>query len=138
MLLLLCLPVLQYELVLVETAKPDGSVAKIVYRNGGTVDPIALEKLCGKVRMWLCCFHQSPGAAGQTAQTAKLADAFEAVPAPLRTSSRQQQQAAVGSKRCNVRRASATKRQQAKCRKEQLQLQDRSAGTPWRDSSSSM
>ena len=50
-----------------ETEKPDGSVAKIVYRQGGTVDPIALEKLCGKVRL-VCSVFRTAAAAGEQQQ----------------------------------------------------------------------
>lgn len=37
------------EVVLVETAREDGSSATIIYRNGGVVDAVALESLCTKV-----------------------------------------------------------------------------------------
>lgn len=37
------------DVVLVETTKEDGSIAKIVYKNGGPVDVIELENLCDKV-----------------------------------------------------------------------------------------
>ncbi len=41
---------LQEEIVLIETAKEDGSKARIVFRNGGDVDAAVLERLCNKVR----------------------------------------------------------------------------------------
>lgn len=37
------------EIVLLEAEKPDGSFARIVYRNDGTVAPAELERLCSKV-----------------------------------------------------------------------------------------
>jgi hypothetical protein len=43
------LPV-QDEIVLVTTDRPDGTCARIVFRNGGFVDAPTLEKLCEKVR----------------------------------------------------------------------------------------
>jgi hypothetical protein len=39
----------QDEVVLVTTQRPDGSAARIVFRNGGAVDAATLEQLCEKV-----------------------------------------------------------------------------------------
>jgi hypothetical protein len=43
--------VLQDEIVLVTTERPDGTSARIVFRNGSFEDAAALEKLCEKVRV---------------------------------------------------------------------------------------
>ncbi len=40
---------LQDEIVLVTTERPDGTCARIVFRNGGFDDAATLEKLCEKV-----------------------------------------------------------------------------------------
>lgn len=37
------------ELVLVETEQPDGASARIIYRSGGVIDAVSLERLCSKV-----------------------------------------------------------------------------------------
>jgi hypothetical protein len=39
----------QGDLVLIETSRPDGAAARIVYRNGGPIDAAALERLSEKV-----------------------------------------------------------------------------------------
>jgi hypothetical protein len=36
-------------MVLIETARPDGATARIIYRNGGPIDAAALERLSEKV-----------------------------------------------------------------------------------------
>lgn len=44
----------QDEIVLVTTERPDGTCARIVFRNGGYDDASTLEKLCEKVSPLHC------------------------------------------------------------------------------------
>lgn len=39
----------QEDLILVESTRPDGTIAQIMYRNGGTINAAELERLCSKV-----------------------------------------------------------------------------------------
>lgn len=45
--------------MLFETTQSDGSGASFIYRNGGTVDAIAANDLCIKVRSFVWCFGVS-------------------------------------------------------------------------------
>lgn len=49
------------EVVLTSVARPDGGSVRVVYRNGGPVDAVALEVLCDKVRAGWGCSQRGLG-----------------------------------------------------------------------------